>query len=248
MKIVGIIPARYHSTRFEGKPLVNIGGRTMIERVYRQARKAKILERVIVATDDQRIYQAVEGFGGEVKMTSSSHESGTDRVAEVVSGLDIAANGVVVNIQGDAPLLRPETVNELVKPFFDDPTLPMSTASYRIGDTKEISNPNVVKVAMDKSGFALYFSRSPIPYTRDGASHPTLFKHLGIYAYRREFLLNFAKLPRSPLEITEDLEQLRVLENGYRIKVIQSKYDSPEVNTSQDLEKIRKTLLHPRAL
>lgn len=248
MKIAGIIPARYHSTRFEGKPLANIGGRTMIERVYRQARKAKILERVIVATDDQRIYQSVEGFGGEVEMTSSSHESGTDRVAEVASRLDMVANGVVVNIQGDAPLLRPATVNELVKPLLDDPTLPMSTASYRIRDPKEISNPNVVKVAVDKSGFALYFSRSTIPYIRDGTSRPTLFKHLGIYAYRREFLLNFAKLARSPLEITEGLEQLRALENGYRIKVVQSKYDSPEVNTPQDLEEIRKTLLHPRAL
>lgn len=250
MRVVGIIPARYGSTRFEGKPLADINGRTMIEWVYNQARKAKILELVVVATDDKRIYKVVKGFGGEVEMTSSSHESGTDRVAEVASLLPMDKDGIVVNIQGDAPFLRPATVDELVKHLLQDPTLPMSTASYPIKDAEDIDNPNVVKVVVDKSGLALYFSRSAIPYIRKGqeAAPPNLFKHLGIYAYRRKFLLDFTKLAQSPLELAEELEQLRALENGYRIKVIQSKYDSPEVNTPQDLEKIRKLLPHPRAL
>jgi len=244
MRIIGIIPARYASHRFPGKPLANIGGRTMVERVYRQAKKSKVLERVIVATDDERILREVKRFGGEVRVTSSRHRSGTDRVAEAASRLKIAGDGVIVNIQGDAPLLPPGMINRLVKPFFAHPEVKMTALCCRIKEAGELSNPNIVKVVLDKEGFALYFSRLPIPYLRDKTLNfkPSTFnyyKHIGPYAYRKSFLLKLAKMVPTPLEKAEKLEQLRVLENSYRIKMVKTKYDCIEVDTPADLKKVR---------
>ncbi len=245
MRIIGIIPARYASHRFPGKPLADIGGRTMVERVYRQAKKSKVLERVVVATDDERILREVRRFGGEVRATSSRHRSGTDRVAEAASRLKISKDGVVVNIQGDAPLLPPGMIDRLVKPFLAHPEIKMTALCCRIKDPRELSNPNIVKVILDKEGFALYFSRLPIPYLRDKGtfnlklSTLNYYKHIGPYAYRKSFLLKLAKMAPSPLEKAEKLEQLRVLENGYRIKMVKTKYDCIEVDTPADLRKVK---------
>lgn len=245
MRIVGIIPARYASRRFPGKPLADIGGQTMIERVYRQARKSRVLERVIVATDDERILWEVRRFGGEVRATSSRHRSGTDRVAEIASRLKIPRDGVVVNIQGDAPLLPPAMINQLVKPLLDCPEVNMTALCGRIKEARELSNPNIVKVVLDREGFALYFSRLPIPYLRDkktlnfALSTLNYYKHIGPYAYRKSFLLKLAKMAPTPLEKAEKLEQLRVLENGYRIKMVRTRYDCIEVDTPADLRKVR---------
>ncbi|NOX97745.1 MAG: 3-deoxy-manno-octulosonate cytidylyltransferase [Nitrospirae bacterium] len=244
MRIIGIIPARYASQRFPGKPLADIGGRTMVERVYRQAKKSKVLERVVVATDDERILREVKRFGGEVRVTSSRHRSGTDRVAEAASRLKIPGDGVVVNIQGDAPLLPPGMIDRLVKPFLAHPEVKMAALCCRIKDEGELSNPNIVKVILDKKEFALYFSRLPIPYLRDKTLNFKLstlnyYKHIGPYAYRKSFLLKLARMVPTPLEKAEKLEQLRVLENGYRIKMVKTKYDCIEVDTPADLKKVR---------
>lgn len=239
LKIVGIIPARYKSRRFPGKPLADIDGKPLIEWTYRQAKKAKILEKVIVATDDRRIFRTVEGFGGKACLTSAKHKSGTDRIAEVVRKLKIPQTGIVVNIQGDEPLLAPITISQLIRPLLKDKTVDMSTMSYRIRNKEEIENPNIVKVTTDKEGYALYFSRSCIPYPE---TRGEFFKHLGIYAYRTKFLLKFAGLMPTELEKRERLEQLRALENGYRIKVVESQFDPVEVDTPEDIKKVLKEL------
>ena len=245
LSIVGIIPARYHSTRFKGKPLANIAGRPMIEWTYRQAKRARILERVIVATDDKRIFRAVKKFGGEVRLTSPKHKSGTDRIAEVAKKINLSKDGIVVNIQGDEPLIRPAMIAQLVRPLIKDKELNMTTLSYRIRKKKEIDNHNIVKLVTDRKGYALYFSRSVIPYTEPGSGTcrtTNLFKHLGLYAYRKSFLLRFTRMPPSELEKRERLEQLRALENGYRIKVIESKFDPVEVDTPEDISKVLQEL------
>ena len=250
MKVAGIIPARYASRRFPGKPLADIGGRTMVERVYRQAAKSKVLERVVVATDDERILREVKRFGGEVSFTSSRHRSGTDRVAEVASRLKMSPDGIVVNIQGDAPLLPPGMIDRLVKPLLDHAEVNMAALCSRIREPRELANPNIVKVVLDREGFALYFSRLPIPYLRDKTSGSQLsafsfqlsalnYKHLGPYAYRKSFLLKLAGMAPTPLEKAEKLEQLRVLENGYRIKMVKTNYDCIEVDVPADLKKVR---------
>ena len=239
LKIVGIIPARYRSTRFPGKPLADINGRPMIEWTYRRAMRAKLLEKVVVATDSKQIFHTVENFGGEVYLTSKKHKSGTDRVAEVARQIKMTKDGIVVNIQGDEPLLKPSIINQLVKPLLKDKTLKMTTMSYRITNKQEIDDPNIVKVVTDREGYALYFSRSCIP-------HPDMkgefFKHLGIYAYRKTFLLRFSRIKPTELERREKLEQLRALENGYRIKVIESQSDPVEVDTPEDIKKVLKEL------
>ncbi len=251
MKVAGIIPARYASRRFPGKPLADIGGRTMVERVYRQAKKSKCLERVIVATDDERILREVKRFGGEVSLTSSRHRSGTDRVAEVASRLKMPKAGIVVNIQGDAPLLPPGMIDRLVKPLLDHPEVNMAALCGRIREARELSNPNIVKVVLDKEGFALYFSRLPIPCLRDKGTFNfqlstfNYYKHIGPYAYRKSFLLKLAGMAPTPLEKAEKLEQLRVLETGYRIKMIKTNYDCIEVDTPADLRKVRAQLRKP---
>ncbi|MFH2013165.1 MAG: 3-deoxy-manno-octulosonate cytidylyltransferase [Pseudomonadota bacterium] len=242
MKAIGIIPARYHSTRFVGKPLADIFGKTMIEHVYNRALKANSLTSVTVATDDERIFRKVEEFGGRAILTSPHHKSGTDRIAEALMQLDAKDTDLIVNIQGDQPLLEPATVDEIIFPFVNDPSLLMATLCCRIENEEEIRNPNVVKMVIDKDEFALYFSRSTIPYVREQDTAPSFYKHIGIYAYRKDFLLSFTKMPQSELEKAEMLEQLRALENGYRIKAVKTIFDSVEVDTQEDLEKVKRIM------
>lgn len=241
MKVIAIIPARYGSTRLPGKPLKLIAGKPMIEHVYMRAKKSKYLSDVIVATDDQRIKEKVEAFGGKAIMTSPNHQTGTDRLVEAIGCLDLEHDDIVVNIQGDEPLLEPEMVDELVKPLLDDKNLLMSTLKHRIKDLKEIANPDVVKVVTDKNGFALYFSRYPVPYNRTDFA-ATYYKHIGLYAYRKDFLLKYADMKQTPLEQAESLEQLRVLENGYKITVIETRFETVSVDSQADLEQVDKIL------
>lgn len=234
---VAVIPARYASTRFPGKALADIAGRPMIEHVYARAAAARNVDAVIVATDDARIAEAVTKFGGTVRMTRADHLTGTDRLAEVAAGLDC---DLIVNVQGDEPLIEPGTIDAAIEPFRDDAALQMSTVCTRIVDSDAIQDPNVVKVVSDVRGFALYFSRSPIPFVR-GDRAPS-YKHLGLYVYRREFLNTIAALPPTALERSESLEQLRVLENGFTIKVVETRHDSVGVDTPEDLERVRRLL------
>jgi 3-deoxy-manno-octulosonate cytidylyltransferase (CMP-KDO synthetase) len=235
---VAVIPARYHSTRLVGKALEDIAGRPMIEHVYRRASEARSVASVIVATDDVRIARAVSAFGGQVRMTASSHRSGTDRLAEVAATLDC---DLIVNVQGDEPLIEPAMIDDAVTPFAQDPTLAMTTLRRRIDDPAEAANPHVTKVVVDRDDNALYFSRAPIPYVRtDGHTpSPRAWRHVGLYVYTRECLLRLAQLPPTPLEMAEALEQLRALENGIRIKAMETQFDSVGVDTPEDLERVR---------
>jgi 3-deoxy-manno-octulosonate cytidylyltransferase (CMP-KDO synthetase) len=237
VKVLGVIPARYASTRLPGKPLQEILGKPMIQRVYESASRSRRLETLLVATDDARIQRAVEGFGGRAVLTSQAHNTGTDRVAEVARGLECE---IVVNIQGDEPFLDPGMLDEVVDPLLSDPELPMCTSMHRILDPRDFANPNVVKVVVNLAGEALYFSRSLIPYPRKSEGH-RVFEHIGLYAYRRDFLLKYAALPQSPLEKLESLEQLRVLEHGYRLRVVETRqpYVALSVDTPEDLERAR---------
>jgi len=236
-RVIAIIPARYESTRLPGKPLADIHGQPMIRRVYERAAQADGIDRVLVATDDARIREAVASFGGEVVMTSAAHSTGTDRIAEVARDLDA---DVIVNVQGDLPLLDPAMVAAAVAPLRAEAGLPMATIKTAIRAEEELRNPNVVKVVTDRDGFALYFSRSPLPHWRDGAPAEVLaHKHIGLYVYRREFLLTLARLEPTPLEQAEKLEQLRALEWGFRIKVVEVAAASIEVDTARDLERAR---------
>ena len=216
----------------------------MIEHVYRRAAASSAVSQVMVATDDVRIATAVTVFGGQVQLTSPDHLSGTDRLAEVAASLNC---DVVVNVQGDEPLLDPRAITEAVAPF-KDPSISMTTLYRRIEDPADLTNPNVVKVVVDRAGFALYFSRSPIPYVRDPrGGWPPLYRHIGLYAYRRTTLLVLASLDPTPLERAESLEQLRALEHGIRIKTLQTAYDSMGVDTPEDLEQVRRLLTAPRS-
>jgi 3-deoxy-manno-octulosonate cytidylyltransferase (CMP-KDO synthetase) len=208
----------------------------MIEHVYRRAEAARCISSVVVATDDARIEAAVRAFGGRVCLTSPSHPSGTDRIAEVAAGLDC---DVIVNVQGDEPLIEPAMIDEAVLPFAADPALMMSTLRRLIDDRREALNPNVTKVVVDREGFALYFSRAPIPFVRDGSPAAPAWRHVGLYAYRRECLLRLAALPPTALERSEALEQLRALEYGIRIKALETRFDSIGVDTPDDLERVR---------
>jgi 3-deoxy-manno-octulosonate cytidylyltransferase (CMP-KDO synthetase) len=239
---VALIPARYQSSRLPGKALADIAGRPMIEHVYRRAAAAVSVSRVIVATDDRRILETVLAFGGEAVMTSAAHQSGTDRLAEVAATLDC---DVVVNVQGDEPVLAPETIDAAVAPFISESRLEMSTLRRRIGDPAELQNPNVTKVVVDGEGFAMYFSRAAIPFTRAGQPAATAWAHIGLYVYRRETLLRLAALPQTALERAEALEQLRALEHGIRIKAIETTHESIGVDTHEDLERVRALLAHP---
>lgn len=232
-RILGVIPARFASSRFPGKALATIAGKPMLQHVYERASQARYVTKLIIATDDREIYNAARAFGALVKMTRSDHASGTDRVAEVASSEDAE---LIVNIQGDEPLIDPAAVDAAVLSLVDESESQMGTLKKRIEDPGEITNPNVVKVVTDRAGAALYFSRCPIPYLRDGrAVH---YKHIGLYVYRREFLLRYSDLPLGPLETVERLEQLRALENGYRIRVVETEYDSLGVDTPEDLERV----------
>lgn len=245
MQVIGIIPARYGSTRLEGKPLKDICGKPMIQYVYEAAQKARLLDQVYVATDDQRIVDAVEKFGGKACLTSPSHHTGTDRVAEVAASIDC---DVVVNLQGDEPLLIPGMVDEVVQPFVNEPDLPMSTLCVPILEEEKLNIPHVVKVVFDQKGYALYFSRSLIPYPRKKDNYQA-YEHLGIYAYRKNFLMTYIKIPQTRLEINESLEQLRVLESGYRLKVIVTafEYAGLSVDTAEDLEQVRQIIQAQRS-
>ena len=233
MKSICVIPARYSSTRLPGKPLKDICGKPMICRVYERASRAKSVAEVIVATDDERIFQAVEKNYGRAMMTRADHKTGTDRLAEVAEKFSTAE--VIVNVQGDEPLIEPSLIDELIAEFVADKNLQMATVATEFADTAEINNPNNVKVVLDKNNNALYFSRSLIPYPRN-AGKSKVFKHIGIYAYRRNFLLHYAKMDSTPLEQAESLEQLRALENGYKIRVIKSKCHFVGVDTEEDLK------------
>jgi 3-deoxy-manno-octulosonate cytidylyltransferase (CMP-KDO synthetase) len=243
-----VIPARYESSRFPGKALAPIDGRPMVEHVYRRAEASGVGE-VIVATDDERIARAVEGFGGRVQMTRATHRTGTERLAEVAAMLRC---DVVVNVQGDEPLVEPAMIREAVAPFVSDAALQMTTLRRALTVPGDFASPHVVKVVVDRADYALYFSRSPIPFRREAAGAPPAgaarpFKHVGLYAYRREFLVQLAALPPTPLEEAEMLEQLRALEHGYRIKALETRYDSIGVDTPDDLERVRALVERDRA-
>jgi 3-deoxy-manno-octulosonate cytidylyltransferase (CMP-KDO synthetase) len=243
MKVICIIPARYASTRFPGKAIADLLGKPMIQHVYEKVLKARTISFAAVATDDERIVAAVEGFGGLAIMTAATHRSGTDRIAEAVSLLDIEDSDIVVNVQGDQPLFEPSQIDEVARPLLDDPAIPMSTLIYKIVREEEIRHPNAVKVVFDRDHFAIYFSRATIPYVRDKGHEGNYYKHHGIYAYRMEFLKKFTELPEGNLEKLEALEQLRALEHGYRIKVVETPYDSVEVDTPQELERVRSLII-----
>ena len=244
MKITAVIPARYASMRFPGKALAEIDGRPMIQHVYERTAQAKLVNRVIVATDDQRIADAINIFGGEAIMTSVAHETGTDRLAEVAAGLD---SDIIVNVQGDEPLINPAMIDQALQPFMEEPDLVMGTVKTRIKCLHDFLSPNVVKVVTNNDGDALYFSRSPLPFVRDQwkdlkdesfcCGKLLCYKHVGMYVYRRNFLLKFAALPATFLEISEKLEQLRALENGVKIRVVETEFESIGVDTPDDLVK-----------
>ena len=234
LRVLCVIPARYASTRLPGKPLKDIQGKPMIVRVYERVTCAENLADVIVATDDLRIKAAVEAAGGKAMMTREDHPTGTDRLAEVAEKFKDAE--VILNVQGDEPLIDPALIDELAASFKDSPALQMATVATRMKDEAEIQNPNNVKVVMDKAGYALYFSRSRLPFDRTPGAR--VYKHIGIYAYRRDFLLRYAKMEPTELEKSESLEQLRALENGCRIKVIKTDWKFVGVDTEEDLEKV----------
>jgi len=241
-KVICIIPSRYQSSRFEGKPLADICGKPMIQHVYERASKAETVEYVAVATDDERIFKRVRDFGGNAIITSERQRAGTDRIAEAVSKLDLDEEDIVVNIQGDQPLFVPVQIDEVVGPLLEDSSLEMSTLIYRIQREEEIHHPNAVKTVFDNNHFAIYFSRATIPYDRDGEEEASYYKHHGIYAYRRSFLRTFARLDMGHLEKLEALEQLRALEHGYRIKVVETLHDSVEVDTEEEIERVRQII------
>ena len=230
-RILGVIPARFASSRFPGKALARLQSSTLLEHVYSRACAARSLTEVVIATDDQRIFDEARRFGAKVRMTSTEHASGTDRVAEVAASYEA---DLVVNIQGDEPLLDPAAIDAAVEAIAAAGTAPMATLKKRIEDPREVHDPNVVKVVTTLSGDALYFSRSPVPLLRDGGAC-TWYKHIGLYVYRRDFLLRYSSLPVGPLERAEKLEQLRALENGFAIRVAETTYDSIGVDTPEDL-------------
>lgn len=234
MKVLCVIPARYASTRLPGKPLKDIAGKPMVCRVYERASRAQRVEQTIVATDDERILTAVEANGGRAMMTRADHPTGTDRLAEVAASFPDV--DLIINVQGDEPLIEPSLIDELAAVFDTDSELQMATVKTEMTDEAEMKNPNNVKVVTDKNGYALYFSRSLLPYPRNAGC--PVYKHIGIYAYKRDFLLNYAKMASTPLESAESLEQLRALENGYRIKVVETTAKFVGVDTAEDLAKV----------
>src|SRR4030043_100315 len=257
IKISAVIPARYGSTRFEGKPLADILGKPMIQHVYEGVRQSKLIDEVIVATDDQRIAEAVKSFGGKAVMTSPTHFTGTDRVAEVAKKLK---SEIIVNVQGDEPLIKGNIIDKAIRPLLTEDTLQLSTLMTRIEEVRDWRNPHIVKVVVDQKNYALYFSRSPIPFPRDlhigrlesnpfGTSRPLpkrVFKHIGLYVFRRKFLLHFSKMKPTPLEKLEKLEQLRALENGSRINTTPVNYEPLSVDTPEDLQKVIICLSNPQ--
>lgn len=250
MRVVAIIPARYASTRFPAKPLVDIHGKPMVQHVYERTRMASHVDEVIIATDDERILAAAQDFGARAVLTSPRHETGTDRLAEVAA--DLTDVDLIVNVQGDEPMIEAEMIDTAIAPLKENTDISMGTLMACIGSQEDFIDPNVVKVVTDQHGLALYFSRSPIPHTRDadsavmpGAMHVLGYRHIGLYVYRRDFLLRYPHLAPTPLEQAEKLEQLRALEHGYRIHVALTRHQSMGVDTPKDLEKV-KAALAPR--
>jgi len=239
--VIAVIPARYASTRLPGKPLVEIAGKPMIQRVWERTREAKRVARVIVATDDERIVQAVEAFGGEARMTRADHRSGTERIAEVAAQV---AAGVYLNVQGDEPLIEPSSIDAAVEALLGDDAAQVATIAVPIAAPADIVDPNVVKVVLDFDENALYFSRAPVPWVRDSEHrvHARHLKHLGLYVYRRDALLEFPTLPQGELERLEQLEQLRWLENGWKIRVAEVEHDSVSVDVAEDVARVEKIL------
>ena len=240
MNVMCVIPARYGSTRLPGKPLLDIAGKPMIQRVVEQVRQVAAAGRIIVATDDMRIVAAVEAFGGEAMLTSPDHQTGTDRLAEVAQAFP--AVDLIINVQGDEPLIPPQAIDDLAAAFVDRPDLQMATLVTEL-EPADVENPAAVKVVASLDGHALYFSRSLIPYPRNPGPQCRCYKHVGVYAYRRDFLLRYAKLPPTPLEQTESLEQLRALEHGFRIRLIETRFHSMGVDTPADLAKVRQIIM-----
>ncbi len=253
MSVLIVIPARYNSTRFPGKVLAMLEGSPVVEHVYRACLDSTLADRVVVATDHEKVEKAVKDFGGDVVITSSEHPSGTDRAAEVAKSMDY---DIIVNVQGDEPLIKAEMIDDVAALLIEDSSADMGTLVKRIGTVEEYINPNVVKVTCDKKGFALYFSRAPIPYFRDymGIDSKGIasvsekltiqycYKHIGIYSYRRDVLLSLSALPQTDIEKAEKLEQLRALYNGYRIKTKETEHETIGVDTPEDLERVRKWL------
>jgi len=240
-KIVIVIPARYGSTRLPGKPLVQIAGKPMVQRVYERARLAMGGSRVIVATDDERILKVVEGFGGEARMTRPDHRTGTERIAEVAAH---AEGDVFVNVQGDEPLIHPNAIDRAVNALLEEPRAAIATLAVPIKTPSDIMDPNVVKTVLDFDGNALYFSRAPIPWVRDKGSHNVVrhLKHLGLYVFQRDALLEYPTLPPGELEHIEQLEQLRWMENGWKIRVAETPYDAVSVDVPEDVERVERLI------
>ncbi len=234
-----IIPARYGSSRLEGKPLIEVNGKPIIQWVYEKAQQAKLADMIIVATDDERIFNAVKAFGGDVEMTSASHKCGSDRIREVVERHPEIS--YIVNLQGDEPLIKPESIDAVAKNVQEDENADISTLIRVLTDEVEINNPNLVKCVVDNNGYALYFSRSKIPYERNSGI-ATFYGHLGIYGYKREALMKMTSLPQTPLERTESLEQLRALENGMKIKTSVVDFVPVGIDTKEDLEKFKEII------
>jgi 3-deoxy-manno-octulosonate cytidylyltransferase (CMP-KDO synthetase) len=238
--VLAVIPARFHSTRLPGKILADIAGKPMIEHVYRRAEAASRVHAVIVATDDERIAQAVRGFGGAALMTRADHVSGTDRIAEAIADLPCRA---VVNVQGDEPLIAPETIDAAIAPILAETSVEMSTLSRPFQSLEEFKSPHVVKVVTNLQGDALYFSRSPLPYSRSEGLPADARAHVGLYVYRRETLLKLAATPAVPLELEESLEQLRALAHGIKIRVVHTPHAAAGVDTPEDLERVRQAMM-----
>lgn len=241
MDVIGIIPARYSSTRFQGKVLADILGKPMLQHVWERAKQAFLLDDLIIACDDERVASVAKEFGAKAAFTARGHASGTDRICEVINPLDVK---IVVNIQADEPLIHPSMIDAVARALLDNSSISMATVMKQIEEPEVIDDPNVVKVVIDKSNFALYFSRSPIPFhaKESQIKLPIYFKHIGLYGYTKDFLFIYKNLPVSYLERVERLEQLRVLEEGFRIKVIETKFDTIGVDTPGDLEKVKEYL------
>lgn len=238
MDVIGVIPARYSSTRFEGKVLADILGKPMIQHVWERVKQVRILDDVIIACDHELVAETAKKFGAKVVMTSRNHACGTDRISEVVNPLDVK---VVVNIQADEPLIHPMMIDAVARSLLEDKKVSMATLCKRIEDPKDIADPHVVKVVVDRNGFALYFSRAAIPFWAQNSEvkNPVYYKHIGLYGYTKDFLFTYKNIAPSGLEKTECLEQLRVLEEGFKIKVIETKFDTIGVDTPQDLERLK---------
>jgi 3-deoxy-manno-octulosonate cytidylyltransferase (CMP-KDO synthetase) len=238
MDVIGVIPARYSSTRFEGKVLADISGKPMIQHVWERAKQALTLDDVIIACDDERVAKVAKEFKAKVVFTAKAHSCGTDRIIEVVNPIDVK---IVINIQADEPLVHPMMIDALAQELLDNNTVSMATLMKKIENPQELNDPNVVKVVVDKNNFALYFSRAAIPHRANNSEikSPVYYKHIGLYGYTKDFLFIYKNLASSNLEKIERLEQLRVLEEGFRIKVLETKYETVGVDTPEDLEKVK---------